>query len=69
MLLTYHLKFSLNIHQFVYDIDEDHHYLMHIISKPKKKQIYQRKKYHGSFTLVLQSRMTLTITQHSDGNK
>jgi hypothetical protein len=53
----------------VYDIDEDHHYLMHIISKPKKKQIYQRKKYHGSFTLVLQSRMTLTITQHSDGNK
>jgi hypothetical protein len=38
MFSTYHLEFFLNIHQYVYDIDEGHRYLMHIILTPKKHQ-------------------------------
>jgi hypothetical protein len=40
----------------VYDIDEDHHYLMHIILKPKKEIIkiyYWKNKKHIVYLLEL----------------
>jgi hypothetical protein len=53
MFLTYHLKSFLNIHQYVYDIDEDLHYLNDIILMPRNNKILLSKKRLSNYLLEL----------------